>query len=290
MCRASKLVRMVAMLALASNAYAQSEDETFAPLPDSSPVSVMDKIAPAQEKILNKEMLTTRKTPKPAPDSDAPPPLKLPSEVIPSHKPATYEPQKIPFGKATPTGPEIPSAPHRAVATPIENIDAVEASEPAPPTPVAPEADPASQSHEEPTELTSPIFDSVSDNGAPRRMMLRVLNKVTAQAATYRPAPGEKVRFGQLEITAATCQNSVPTSQPDHAGLLDVYELLPDGKEKKLLFRGWMYASSPSISGLEHPVYDVTMVDCEIAVPAATKTSEKPEKSTKKMPTKKSRS
>ena len=134
-------------------------------------------------------------------------------------------------------------------------------SEPAPPTPVAPEADPAKEDPALPTEFSSPIFDAATDNGAPRKIILRVLNKVTAQAAQIEAKPGETIKFGQLEITAMMCRISAPNSQRDDAGLLDIMERLPENGSLKPLFRGWMYASSPSVTALEHPVYDVAMVE-----------------------------
>lgn len=201
-------------------------------------------------------------------------------------KPNNYLPTKSPFGRATPTGPEVPSAPHNTVATPVGVVDSVEVSEPAPPTPPPVGADPVTEDPAAPTEFTSPIFETATDDGSPRKIVFRVLNKVTAQSSLFKARPGESAKFGRLEVIAEMCRVSAPNSPTDYAGLLDIREHLP-GKEGgvKNLFHGWMYASSPSISGLEHPIYDVTMVTCELAnaVPKEeAKTTKKPTNSKKK--------
>lgn len=98
--------------------------------------------------------------------------------------------------------------------------------------------------------------------------------------------PGAVERVGKLEIEATNCFVSMPSSQSDSVALLTISEQ-PPGKEKKepkLLFHGWMYASSPSLTALEHPVYDVTMIDCAMktapvdAVPEGKKPTDKPKK------------
>lgn len=208
----------------------------------------------------------------PAPESAAKPAIApVPfgrgesSGVAPSPSPeAVYQP-KIPFGRAEPSGPVIPSGPHKTEAVPVVGVDSVEASEAAPPTPVAPEADPVQQDPEVPTELTSPIFEPEQGILTPRKIVIRVLNKVTTQAQLISFKPRDTSKIGQLQITAVTCQKSSEKSQADAAGLLEIGELPASDKEKiKPLFRGWMYASSPSVTALEHPIYDVTMVRCEM--------------------------
>lgn len=263
-----------AVLLVAAGARAQEDNARITPVGD-------DQHAPA--------ILTTKSVPQPL---EPLPWIKQKTDTVPAGgpkpapapfggaKPNSFQ-GKVPFGKATAPMQEIPSGPHTAIATPVENVDSIEVSEPAPPTPVAPEADPATQDPAEPTELTSPMFDQAGDSGAPRKILIRVLNKVTAQSTLFRASPGDTVKFGRLEINTIMCRVSAPNSQKDYAALLDIHENLPDNKEKKPLFRGWMYASSPSIEALEHPIYDVTMVSCDLA-DAEPKKEEKPQKKAKK--------
>lgn len=202
--------------------------------------------------------------PQAAPSAPAPA-----TPTAPAPSPFSSPQGKIPFGHAEPTGPVVPSAPHTSVAVPVPNVDAVEVREPTPAAPLPPESDPSAEDPANPTELTSPIFEAETSPTAPRKVILRALNKVTAQSALLTLRPGETAQFGQLFIKAMTCRVSTPTSQTDYAGLFDVAERISSKEGLKPIFRGWMYASSPSIAGLEHPVYDLTMVACNLESPTA---------------------
>lgn len=96
--------------------------------------------------------------------------------------------------------------------------------------------------------------------------VLQGLDKVTARVSTV-PAPlDQPTRFGALEITARACRETPPTEPPESAAFLEIRELPPAADASappKELFSGWMFASSPAVSALEHPVYDVWVVDCE---------------------------
>ena len=91
--------------------------------------------------------------------------------------------------------------------------------------------------------------------------VLQGLNKVTARVSTIQAPVGRAVRFGTLEIIARTCDKRPPEETPESAAFLDVWEARP-GRPAEELFRGWMFASSPALSALEHPVYDVWVLDC----------------------------
>ena len=91
--------------------------------------------------------------------------------------------------------------------------------------------------------------------------LLQGLDKVTARISPI-PAPiGETVRFGTLEITVRRCVERPPEEPPESAALLDIREARP-GETPLPLFAGWMFASSPALSALEHPVYDVWVKSC----------------------------
>jgi len=167
---------------------------------------------------------------------------------------------------------------------PVENIDGIEVTEPAAPAPAVLEADPVKEDPAAPTELTAPMFDAKADTKTPRTITLRVLNKVTARAEELKAQPGEVLKFGRLEITAGQCYRSAPNSLPDAVALLSIHETLPQQKRPKLLFHGWMYATTPSLTALEHPIYDVTMVDCALRQPAPADAAENPKKTVKKAP------
>lgn len=92
--------------------------------------------------------------------------------------------------------------------------------------------------------------------------VLQGLNKVTSRVTTLEAPLGTVERFGNLEIVARACVKSPPEAQPESAALLDISEL-KTGEEPTRIFLGWMYASSPAVSALEHPVYDITVLDCK---------------------------
>jgi len=91
--------------------------------------------------------------------------------------------------------------------------------------------------------------------------LLQGLDKVTARISPIHAPVGEVVRFGTLEIAVRRCLKRSPEEPPESAALLDVREVRP-GEAPVVLFQGWMFASSPSLNALEHPVYDVWVKDC----------------------------
>ena len=92
-------------------------------------------------------------------------------------------------------------------------------------------------------------------------VILQGLDKVTARVSTIEAKVGEVVRFGTLEIIARHCDKRPPEEPPESAAFLDIWEIRP-GDPAVSLFRGWMFASSPALNALEHPVYDIWVLDC----------------------------
>lgn len=90
---------------------------------------------------------------------------------------------------------------------------------------------------------------------------LEGLNKVTGRTSHLTAPVGTVMRFGSLEIVARRCWKSEPEDRPENAALLEIFELRPSEEPQKI-FLGWMFSSSPGLSGLEHPVYDVTVLSC----------------------------
>jgi hypothetical protein len=88
------------------------------------------------------------------------------------------------------------------------------------------------------------------------------LDKVTARVVTLDVPVGSTVEFGSLNITARTCRKASPVEPPESAAFLEIEEQHPN-EEPEGLFSGWMFASSPALSALEHPVYDVWVIDCK---------------------------
>ena len=91
--------------------------------------------------------------------------------------------------------------------------------------------------------------------------VMQGLDKVTARVSTFAAPIGLPVRFGTLEVVADTCVKRPPEEPPETAAFLDIYEIKPEQPRQKI-YSGWMFASSPGLNPLEHPVYDVWLKDC----------------------------
>ena len=91
--------------------------------------------------------------------------------------------------------------------------------------------------------------------------LLQGLDKVTARISSITAPLNEAVRFGTLEIIVHRCHKRPPEETPESAALLEIHDVKP-GENRVLLFKGWMFASSPALSALEHPVYDIWVKDC----------------------------
>jgi len=94
--------------------------------------------------------------------------------------------------------------------------------------------------------------------------LLQGLDKITARVSKFEAPVGAVVRFGTLSIRVRDCEKNPPEEAPESAAFLEIDEIRP-GEEKIELFSGWMFASSPALSALEHPVYDVNVLDCRAA-------------------------
>lgn len=95
------------------------------------------------------------------------------------------------------------------------------------------------------------------------RARLQTLDKITARISTLDVPIGLTTRFGTLELYVHSCNYRPPDHPPDHAALLEIRSVDYDGRVMEMpIFSGWMFASSPAISGLEHPVYDITVLSC----------------------------
>ncbi len=92
--------------------------------------------------------------------------------------------------------------------------------------------------------------------------VLQGLDKITARISTFEAPLDEIVRFGTFEIIARTCRKTPPEEPPERAAFLEITEVRPDSPSAPI-FTGWMFASSPALSAVEHPVYDVWVIDCK---------------------------
>jgi len=92
------------------------------------------------------------------------------------------------------------------------------------------------------------------------------LDKITGRIISFDVSINETVQFGALRITPRACYTRPETEQQNTTGFVEVQEITLDGKVQPL-FGGWMFASSPGLHGVEHPIYDVWLTDCKQSAP-----------------------
>ena len=92
--------------------------------------------------------------------------------------------------------------------------------------------------------------------------VLQTLDKVTARVSTVDVPVGRGIRLGTLLIYVRECDKKPPEETPESAAFLEIAEQRP-GEQPVRIFTGWMFASSPGLNALEHPVYDVWVLDCK---------------------------
>jgi hypothetical protein len=97
----------------------------------------------------------------------------------------------------------------------------------------------------------------------PKRVAeLQLLDKVTARISVVRATVGEPASFGTLTIRVAACNARPPDEVPDAVAWMEISDSRR-GAGGQQVFRGWMFANAPGVSMLEHPVYDLRVLDCK---------------------------
>ncbi|MGE3830834.1 MAG: DUF2155 domain-containing protein, partial [Parvibaculaceae bacterium] len=87
------------------------------------------------------------------------------------------------------------------------------------------------------------------------------LDKITGLTTSFEVKIGEEARFGGLMVKADACYSREITEEPKTTSFVEVDELESD-KSRKRVFTGWMFAESPGLNAVEHPVYDVWLTGC----------------------------
>lgn len=113
---------------------------------------------------------------------------------------------------------------------------------------------------------------------------LRALDKITGRSTDFVVKVGEPIVFGSLNVEMKVCFQRPPDEPPESAAFLTVHSTQPVqvrtmneavsadivetvNEDNPLLFSGWMFASSPGLSALEHPVYDIWVIRCTLQLP-----------------------
>jgi hypothetical protein len=102
--------------------------------------------------------------------------------------------------------------------------------------------------------------------------MFSGLDKITGRIISFDVSINETVQFGALRLTPRACYTRPPTETPNTDGFVEVDEITLQGEVKRI-FTGWMFASSPGLHGVEHPIYDVWLTDCKKDAPSVAATT-----------------
>lgn len=168
-------------------------------------------------------------------------------------------PEPTPQPAPAAPGPILPDAPASLPVPPPEPAPEPQAEVPAAPEPKAPE---------EPEEPKPPMKRARYDVA-----ILQALDKVTAETIRFEAPVGQPIRYKSLVFTVRACELSAPDEPtPDAVAYLTI-----DSQPKPVqgrptpparqVFRGWMYAASPGLNPVEHPVYDAWLITCRAASP-----------------------
>lgn len=90
---------------------------------------------------------------------------------------------------------------------------------------------------------------------------LQSIDKITGRTLTFEARVGSTVKYGPLYIKVQACRKAPPIEQPESSAFLQIWEITPKNASK-WVFSGWMFASSPALSAMDHPIYDVWVLDC----------------------------
>lgn len=90
------------------------------------------------------------------------------------------------------------------------------------------------------------------------------LDKITGRIISFDVYIGETVQFGALQVTPRVCHTRPQTESPLTTGFVQVDEITLNNEVRRI-FSGWMYAASPGLHAVEHPVYDIWLTNCKLA-------------------------
>jgi len=88
------------------------------------------------------------------------------------------------------------------------------------------------------------------------------LDKITGRIINFDEDIGETVQFGALRVKTDACYTRPATEATNTDAFVEVDEITLQGEVKRI-FSGWMYAASPGLHGVEHPIYDIWLTDCK---------------------------
>ncbi|HEY0439178.1 MAG TPA: DUF2155 domain-containing protein [Xanthobacteraceae bacterium] len=223
-------------------------DERLPPLPRSDPRQDLRQDPGAYDPRLERYDPREAPTPPPPPLTRLPSPGSPPPGVQtqplpppPGTAPPAQQDAVVPPGAAPPALPGLPPGQRQPRGTPGQTL-------PGAPTDEVVVAPPAQK-------VVNPTA------------VFAGLDKITGRIISFDVAMDETVQFGALRMTPRACYTRPPTETPNTDGFVEVDEITLQGEVKRV-FTGWMFATSPGLHGVEHPIYDVWLTDCKKEPPS----------------------
>ena len=164
--------------------------------------------------------------------------------------------------QSRPAAPVI--APQSAPQKPPATAPAPTSVAPSQPTPAA---KPTTTEPEKPAEPVKRARSSIA--------IIQALDKVTTEMMRFEAPVGQPIRYKTLLFTVRACETTAPDEDaPDSVAYVTVDtqpkalpgRVAPPGRQ---IYKGWMYANSPGLNPLEHPVYDAWLIACKTSAPVA---------------------
>lgn len=88
------------------------------------------------------------------------------------------------------------------------------------------------------------------------------LDKITGRVISFDVAVGETVQFGSLQLTPRICYSRPPTEAANSTAFIEVNDVTFNNEYRRI-FTGWVFAASPGLHAIEHPIYDIWLTDCK---------------------------
>jgi hypothetical protein len=198
----------------------------------------------------------------PPPQADQPPaqPLPAPMSLPPSSRPGagSIESQPLaplPGGRVSPQPPPQEQPQQGARGNPAQPLPGL------PPGQRQPRGG-VQQGNTAPQPGDELVVEPPPQRIANPQAIFSGLDKITGRIISFDVAINETVQFGALQVTPRVCYSRPPTETPTTDGFVEVDEVTLQGEIKRI-FDGWMFAASPGLHAVEHPVYDVWLTDCK---------------------------
>jgi len=206
----------------------------------------------------------SRAAPRPPSDirSDQPPaqPLPAPMSLPPANRPGAGAIEQAPLAPL-PGVPVAPLPPAQEQPQQGARIGPAQTLPGLPPGVRQPRGAPA-QGNTAPQPGDEVVVEPPPQRIANPTAVFSGLDKITGRIISFDVAINETVQFGALQVTPRVCYSRPPTETPNTDGFVEVDEVTLQGEIKRI-FTGWMFAASPGLHAVEHPIYDVWVTDCK---------------------------